>query len=122
MRAAINAACEMGHGEYLLKCDAHIAFCEGFDELLKANCDGDWVVTPVRYSLDHLTWSKSDKRAVHHEYLSYPYVNDEMVGLHAKYYWYERDHAHMPDKEPLSENMAWQGSCWFMPMEYATPN
>lgn len=117
MRAAINAGLEIGRGEYVLKCDAHVIFMPGFDTALTAACDGDWVVTPVRYSLDADTWTRrTDKPAVHHEYLSYPYQGGEMVGLHAKYWWKERDRVYT---EALSENMAWQGSCWMMPMDYA---
>lgn len=116
MRAAINAGAEIGRGEYLLKCDAHVAFCEGFDELLAMDCDADWVVTPKRYSLDVDTWGPTTKRPVTYEWLTYPYQNGETVGLHAKYWWYAREAARMA--YDVDENMAFQGSCWFMPMDY----
>jgi glycosyltransferase involved in cell wall biosynthesis len=117
MRAAINAAAEIGRGDYLMKVDAHCAFPEGFDEMLTAECDGDWLVTPRRYSLVSDTWSiKLDKPAVFYEYLSYPYENGEMVGLHARYWWKERDRARKA--YDIDENMSFQGSCWLMPMAY----
>jgi glycosyltransferase involved in cell wall biosynthesis len=116
MRTAINAGAEIGKGEFLMKVDAHCSFDEGFDEKLKASCDIDWVVTPTRYSLDSDTWTRrTDKPPVEHEYLSYPHENGEDVGLHAKYWWKERDRA---SKEDISENMAFQGSCWIMHMKY----
>jgi glycosyltransferase involved in cell wall biosynthesis len=116
MRAAINAGAEIGKGEFLMKVDAHCLFDEGFDEKLKANCDVDWVVTPRRYSLDAETWERrTDKPPVDHEYLSYPYENEVEVGIHAKYWWRERDRA---SKEEIDENMAFQGSCWIMQMQY----
>ena len=116
MRPAINAAAEIGKGEFLLKCDAHVSFCEGFDEILKADCDSDWVVTPRRYSLDIDTWGPTDKRPVDHEYLTYPYdENGNEIGIHGKYWWSERDRAHPED---ISENLGWQGSCWMTHMDY----
>jgi glycosyltransferase involved in cell wall biosynthesis len=117
MRAGINAGAEIGRGEYLLKCDAHVAFCQGFDEILKADCDVDWMVNPRRYSLIVDTWDRdTNKPPIDYEYLSYPYENGEQVGLHARYWWKERDKTRRSFE--IDENMAMQGSCWFMPMEY----
>jgi len=117
MRAAINTAALTGRGDYLMKVDGHCAFPEGFDELLTSECDGDWLVTPKRYSLVADTWErKQDKPVVQYEYLSYPYQNGEDVGLHARYWWKERDRAR--DGIDLDENMSFQGSCWLMPMRY----
>lgn len=42
MRPAINSAARISKGEYLLKCDAHCMFDEGFDEKLKKDCEIDW--------------------------------------------------------------------------------
>ena len=117
MRAAINAASEIGTGEYLMKVDAHCNFAPGFDEVLKSDCDVDWVVTPRRYSLDWENWKpKPDKPPVDYEYLSYPYQDGQDVGLHARYWWGSRDRARRDIL--VDENMAWQGSCWFMTMRY----
>ena len=44
MRAAINAAAAIAKGDYLMKTDAHCMFGEGFDEILKADCEDDWIV------------------------------------------------------------------------------
>lgn len=117
MRAAINAGAELGKGKYLLKCDAHVLFEEGFNEKLAEDCDEDWIVTPSRYSLDAENWiPKYDKPIIDYEYLSYPYQNDEEVGLHAKYWWKERSQER---KDLLvDENMTFQGSCWFTHMDY----
>lgn len=117
MRAAVNAGAEIGKGDYLLKCDAHCSFQEGFDELLKADCDVDWVVTMKRYSLNVETWGPTDKRPVTYEWLSYPYdESGNMVGLHAKYWWYAREE--LGKARDVDENIAFQGSAWFMPMRY----
>src|SRR3990172_6222175 len=46
MRAGINAAAAIARGKYLLKCDAHCLFAEGFDEVLKSDCEDNWIVIP----------------------------------------------------------------------------
>ena len=116
MRAANNAAACIGKGEYLMKLDGHCLMDQGFDVKLAADCDDDWVVTPRRYSLVAETWTQKDKPVVQYEYLSYPYKDGEEVGLHARYWWKERDRARAEIE--IDENMAFQGSCWFMKMEY----
>lgn len=117
MRAAINAAAEIGRGDYLMKCDAHCLFDEGFDVKLAQDCDADWLVIPRRYSLDAEKWCvKQDRPHIDYEYLAYPFVDENhQLGLHAKV-WMERTRQRR--KIRLDEDMNFQGSCWFMPMEY----
>lgn len=119
MRAAINMGACVAKGDFLLKCDGHVLFQEGFNELLAQDCDGDWVVNPTRYSLDAETWDIRRDHShppVYYEYLSYPISGNDVVGLHAHYWWRERDKARAAYK--IDENMCWQGSCWFMPTKY----
>ena len=53
LRAGINAAAAVATGKYLMKIDAHVLFAEGYDEVLKADCEPNWVAVPVSYT--HLT-------------------------------------------------------------------
>lgn len=118
MRAAINAGAEIGKGEYLLKVDAHIIFSQGYDVELQKDCDSDWVVIPRRYSLVAEEWRvREDKPPIDYEYLGYPYdENGNELGVHARYYWGERTRAR---KDYLiDEDMAFQGSCYFLHMDY----
>ncbi len=122
MRAAINAGAELGRGEYLLKVDAHVMFAEGFDLTLAAECDSDWVVIPRRYSLDVDSgpWQrKMDKGPIDYEFLHYPEKDEHgFIGLHARD-WRDRRRARFDKPQyELDENMSFQGSCWFMPMNY----
>lgn len=113
MRAAINAAASVARGEYLMKVDAHCSFQEGFDEILQADCDGDWIVIPRRYSLDPDHWQPNlAKTPIDYEYLRYAYYKPDEVGVHGTV-WPERARArrHLL----IDENMSFQGSCWFMP-------
>lgn len=117
LRAAINAASEIGKGKYLMKTDAHCLFAEGFDETLKADCDSDWLVVPRRYALDAEQWKvKDDKTPVDYEYLAFPFIDENnQLGLHGKV-WGSR--ASDRRKYLIDEDMSFQGSCWFMPMNY----
>jgi glycosyltransferase involved in cell wall biosynthesis len=119
MRAAINAAASIAKGKYLMKTDAHCMFDEGFDEVLKANCDDNWVVIPSRYSLDAENWCWLDtgKSRVDYHYLCCPFKNkkDNDPGLHGVEW---RDRARERKDKPefdIDDEMSFQGSLWFTP-------
>jgi hypothetical protein len=57
MRDTFNRIAPASAGEFLMKCDAHCRFGPGWDEALKAHCDGDWVAVPTRHSLNGDTWT-----------------------------------------------------------------
>lgn len=113
MRAAINSAAAIARGKYLLKCDAHCAFQEGFDEVLKADCDDNWIVIPRRDRLDAENWTlqQTGKPPVDLHYLSCPITNRDGYSMHGVI-WPERDKILL--HESLSDTMSFQGSCWFM--------
>jgi len=110
LRSAINQAVDIATGKYIMKTDAHCMFAEGFDEVLKADCDDDWVVIPRRYSLLPETWERNFERPIiDYEYMPFPYRKLTSVRLGGK--WWERAEGR---KELLiDEEMAFQGSCWF---------
>lgn len=113
MRAAINSAASIARGDYLMKCDAHCAFEQGFDEVLKADCDEDWVVIPRRYSLNAETWMPQ-KEAIDYHYLDCPMTNPDYWQFHGVV-WYERGRERRDKPEyQIDDTMSWQGSAWFM--------
>lgn len=113
MRASINAAASIATGDYLLKTDAHCLFALGYDEILKANCDDNWIVIPSRYSLDAENWCIKDtgKARVDYHYLNWPYTDEP--GLHGVV-WNERARQRLDPKYNIDDEMSFQGSCWFM--------
>ncbi|MHC4748321.1 MAG: glycosyltransferase [Planctomycetota bacterium] len=120
MRACINSAAQVATGEYLMKCDAHCMFAEGFDEVLKADCDKDWIVIPSRYSLDAENWAilQNRKSRIDYHYLSFPYAypdyRDYDAGLHGAP-WNDRARERKDDHQfDIDDEMSFQGSCWFM--------
>lgn len=113
MRAGLNAGSQIATGEFLMKLDAHCAVDPGFDEVLKANCDDDWMTVPRRLSLDPDTWGILDngKSPVDAHALSWPYEeNRPGAGLHGQI-WPERSRARK--HIIIDDDMSSQGSCWF---------
>ena len=55
-RAATNEAARSSQAKFIMKCDAHCAFDEGFDVKLMADCEKDWTVIPRMYNLHGFDW------------------------------------------------------------------
>ncbi len=117
MRRAINSAASIAKGDYLMKCDAHCMFAEGFDEALKADCDDNWLVIPSRYSLDAENWciDNNGKPRRDYHYLCYPDpFKDHDAGMHGVEWW-ERGRERVDNPAyNIDDTMSFQGSCWFM--------
>ena len=125
MRAAINAgaASAISRGaKYLAKFDAHCCFGEGFDEILKADMDKDWIVVPRRKRLDPDTFAPRDdgRPDIDYHYLSFPdNVHDfGGPGLNGKV-WEQRARERFGKPEyDIDDEMSSQGSGWSMHAEY----
>jgi len=102
MRAAINAGIEKATGQFLMKCDAHCCFEQGFARVMVENCAEDWLMIPRRYSLDDVNWTANKGKAPRdYHYLLYP-VPGLMMTPHD---W--------PGNGPeIDDTMSFQGSCW----------
>ena len=55
-RAAMNEAVRLSEAKYIMKCDAHCAFEEGFDVKLMADMQDDWTVVPTMRNLHTFNW------------------------------------------------------------------
>ena len=55
-RAATNEAARLATGKYVLKCDAHCSFDQGFDVKLMADMQPDWTVVPIMRNLHVFDW------------------------------------------------------------------
>ncbi|MFA5830890.1 MAG: glycosyltransferase [Candidatus Paceibacterota bacterium] len=108
LRDSVNSGVAISRGEYLLKCDSHCMFDEGFDVKLLADIEDDWVVIPRRYKLDTEKWiiCEDDPRPIDYEKLTT--LPDRICGQ----IWPRRANNH---KDILvDETMVFQGSCWVM--------
>lgn len=124
MRGSINkgvgSAISRG-AKFIAKFDGHCSFSEGFDEVLKAECEPNWVVVPRRGRLDPENWCETElgKPPIDYHYLSFPDDPNDFggPGLNGKP-WNERA---VERKEILlDEEMSSQGSGWFMHAAYFT--
>lgn len=121
MRASINAAAAIATGKYLMKCDAHCMFGPGFDEILQADCEADWVAVPTRKRLDAENWCVQDvgKPDIDYIYLSYPDDPNDFggPGLNGKL-WDNKNKDESLRGDLIVDLMSAQGSCWFMQRDY----
>lgn len=118
MRAAINSAAAIARGKYLMKCDAHCMFDEGFDLKLIEDYQDNWIVIPRRLRLDADNWcieeSSKNKPPIDYEYLGAP----GFFGAKGNK-WDQRTVERMNDpKYLIDENLSFQGSCWFMSKDH----
>lgn len=115
MRFCINEGAEAATGEWLMKCDAHCIFAEGYDEALKADCDDDWIAVPTRHSVDLDRWTPKIRHYNYHV-LTFPYLPSMYgEGLHAVTFPWDINkqvNAELQHK-PIDDLMSFQGSCWF---------
>lgn len=118
MRGAINAGVSLARSKYIMKCDAHCCFSEGYDETLLANIEDDWIAVPRRFNLIPETWTHGPKRH-DYQYLCFPDDPNDRGGptLHGRDWG-----AKNTDRDLLNvmidDLMSAQGSCWFMNREY----
>lgn len=123
MRACINAGVAIAKGEYIMKTDAHCMFDEGYDEVLKADCEDDWVVVPRRLRLEPETWTLREvaKPPMDYMFLTYPDPSDLGAfggpSLQGKE-WRERNLDESLKSKLIDDCMTFQGSCWFMKKSY----
>jgi len=107
MRGSINQGVAISCGEYILKCDAHCIFDEGFDVKLLANIKDNWVVIPRRYKLDTEKWVVTEDTPIDYERLLIDRP-DKISGVR----W--NDRAIKRKDIMIDETMIFQGSCWIM--------
>jgi len=123
MRAGINACAKKATGDYLMKIDGHCMFAQGFDTVLKADMQDNWIVIPRRHSLNPLTWSidQNGKSGRDYHYLCFPNPGkDHDWGIHGVE-WPERSRQRANKEEYLIDDTpSFQGSCWFMKRTWFT--
>lgn len=111
MRASINSAAAIARGEYLMKLDAHCMVGKGFDTILAADCEDDWVVVPRRKRLDAENWCLVEDGRPDIDYM---YLSPDMKGV----LWEEKNRDPKLKEILIDDLMSAQGSCWFMKKSY----
>lgn len=119
MRGAINAGIAQAQGEYLMKCDSHCLFGQGFDKTLIENCAENWLVIPRRYSLDENRWQRIEKRPVRdYHYLTIPMFIKGYGICMSNQDWLRRGRERSDHKYDVDDTMTFQGSCWLANREH----
>lgn len=113
MRAAINHGVAISHGEYILKADAHTMWDIGYDKILKASCEDNWVVVPRRYALDPENWQR-EERTDNKYPVDYMYLSSDLKGE----IWTEKNNDPKLQEKRIDDLMSAQGSAWFMKRSY----
>lgn len=111
MRNAINSAVAISKGKYILKCDAHCMFDEGYDVKLISDCKDNWVCVPRRYALDPEKWALVDNPKYPIDYM---YLTHDLHGE----VWSEKNKDPKLKEKPIDDLMSSQGSCWLMKRTY----
>lgn len=108
MRGAINAGVDIARGEYIMRTDEHCMFAPGYDRVLLERFKDNWIVYPVKYSLDTEKWEVMDKPPNVYNKLLIDKTHGKFSGVN----WKTRE-KQRKDKL-IDESMAMQGSCWVM--------
>lgn len=71
LRGNVNKGMALASGEWLVKLDDHCMLSDGWDEVLLATAQKDWIVVPRRYQLDPVKWLiyEEDRVAIDYERL-----------------------------------------------------
>ncbi len=135
-RAATNEAARVSKAKYLMKCDAHCAFDQGFDVKMIAEMHDDWTMVPLMKNLHAFDWVCPNG---HRRYqgpsgpcseCGKPTQRD--ILWHAKdspksvsycfdstpHFQYFGDYTKRPEGQgDITETMSLQGSCWMLTRE-----
>ena len=71
LRGNVNKGMSLANGEWLVKLDDHCMLSDGWDEILLASAQKNWIVVPRRYQLDPIRWEiyKEDSTPIDYERL-----------------------------------------------------
>lgn len=111
MRSAINTGVDLAKGEYILKADGHLSFSYGFDEVLEADCEDNWLVSARRYNLITDTWNKDDREPVDYFYYACPWHNSKHYIIQSCP-WVTRSRERKEGFD-IDEQMTIHGAMWF---------
>ena len=139
-RAATNEAAKISRAEFVMKCDAHCSFDEGFDVKMIIDCEKDWTVVPRMYNLHAFNWKclkcgnetyqgptpsncqKCDnttefERVIIWKEKTNP-TSDFFRFDSSLHFQYWREFKNRPEaKNDLAPTMSLLGACWMMPRE-----
>ncbi len=119
IKTMINVLSIMSKGKYIYKSDAHCMFGKGFDEILQADMQDNWLVTPRFYVLDAKKWEWQDERHYDYFYLCCPFTDKRGFRFKAGGHWPERTaERELNHKYDIDETPQFHGSGWFVERDF----
>src|SRR3990167_1072361 len=116
IKGMINLLAALARGKYIYKSDAHCSFGKGFDEILQADMQDDWIVMPRFYVLNGETWKWQDDRFYDYFYLSCPFTDPRGFRFKAGGHWPERTKERLDTL--IDETPQIHGSGWFISKDH----
>ncbi len=120
LKTLINTLAIMADGKYIYKTDAHCSFGEGFDEILQADMQDNWLVTPRFYVLTGSTWEKQQRGGVDEFYdyffLSCPFTDPRGFRFKAGGHWPQLTADRLDTL--IDETPQFHGSGWFVERDF----
>ena len=120
LRQGVNNCVKLAKGEFILKCDDHVAFGKDFGKTLIDNHQPNWVQIPRRYALDAENWKIEERTDSKYpiDYMSQDFpkkgkANDD--GTHGVPWKERREERKEID---IDETPTMQGSCYFMTKDH----
>ena len=137
-RAACNEAARISQARYVMKCDAHCAFDQGFDRILLEDMEGhdDWCMVPIMRNLHVFDWVCPNE---HRRYQSpsgpclecgeptkmdvvwiaktNPQSTSYCFDSEPHFQYFKQFKKRPEGKGEITETMSLQGSCWLMSRE-----
>lgn len=107
MRNSVNRGVAASSGDYIMKCDAHCMFGEGFDTKLLTQIEDNWLVIPRRYKFNPDKWEIIDGPPTDYDRLMISNPK-KLTGVS----WASRDRERA--NRMIDETMVHQGSCYLM--------
>lgn len=118
LKPQINFLAEQATGKYLLKFDAHCMVSEGIDEVLQAQMEDNWIVTPRFYVLNAEEWKWQDERFYDYFMLCCPLTDKTgAYRFQAGGHWRRRTLERL-NGPALDETMQIHGSGWFVGRDF----
>lgn len=109
LRGNVNKGMTLARGQWLVKLDDHCMLSAGWDEILLASAQKDWVVVPRRYQLDPVRWCIYDGDTTPIDYERLDISHPEKIGGVT---WRSRRNERAEIN--LDETMVIQGSFYLM--------
>lgn len=107
MRDSINAGARIAQGEFIMKYDDHNGIGPGFDEILKADCDDNWIALPMLHKMDIADGKWTKRGDPIRFYMGFPPLFNQIC---ERVWWHKK----MPEGQHIEDEMLYGGSCYFM--------